>query len=199
MVTMETKSPKSERVEKLKKSLIPKGITGGDYPPGVRLCLERARLITESYRTTEAEPPVIRAAKALAYTLAHMTIFIKEGELIVGYDASAPNKVSCCPDTGLDAVKDALAPEAKKYVDFEDLKGIQSVVEYWQGRCLRNYVEGDPTLRTGEGKELLAQIVANCTTSPNPLVRDMSGGVPDYEFIFQQRGNLRGSYSALVG
>ena len=134
MVTVENKSQISDRVENLKKRLIPKGFTGGDYPPGVRLCLERARLITESYRSTEGEPPSIRTAKALEHTLANMTIFIKDSELIVGYDASAPNKVSCCPDTGLDAIKEALAPEARKYVDVEDLKEIRSVIEYWQDK-----------------------------------------------------------------
>ncbi len=185
MVTAEKKSQKSERVENLKKKLFLKGIIGGGFPAGVRLCVERARLITESYRRTESEPPVIRAAKAMEYTLANMTIFIKDSELIVGYDASAPNRVTCCPETGLDAFKDALTPESRKYVDVGDRKEIRKVIEYWQDRCLRNYIEGDPVLKTGEGKALLSHIVANCTTSPNPLVRDMSGGVIDFEFILK--------------
>ncbi|MCK4965250.1 MAG: hypothetical protein KAS54_09200, partial [Dehalococcoidia bacterium] len=48
------------------------------------VCIERARLYTRSYQETEGQPSAIRAAKALAKTLAEMTIFIDEEELIVG-------------------------------------------------------------------------------------------------------------------
>lgn len=46
---------------------------------------ERARLITASYRETEAEPIEVRRAKALDVILRHMTVFILEDELIVGH------------------------------------------------------------------------------------------------------------------
>ena len=48
------------------------------------LCIERVALTTESFRRTEGEPHIVRRAKALAHTLAHITIFIEDGELIVG-------------------------------------------------------------------------------------------------------------------
>ena len=41
-------------------------------------------LYTRSYRDTEGQTPAIRAATALARTLAEMTIYIDENELIVG-------------------------------------------------------------------------------------------------------------------
>ena len=137
MGTVSNKIRISDRVEDLRKRLISKGFTGGEYAPKVRLCLERARFFTESYRSTEGEPPSIRRAKALEHTLANMTIFIKDSELIVGYDASAPNKVSCCPETALDALKEGLTPEGSKYVDVEDLKELRKIIEYWQDKCLR--------------------------------------------------------------
>ena len=40
------------------------------------VCVERARLITESYRQTEGEPAPIRRGKAFAHLLRHMTVRI---------------------------------------------------------------------------------------------------------------------------
>ena len=54
------------------------------------ICIERARLITESYMETESQPPVIRQALALEKILSEMPIFIQEGELIVGNRTSKP-------------------------------------------------------------------------------------------------------------
>jgi hypothetical protein len=48
------------------------------------LDLERARLVTESYRRTENEPMVLRRAKALAHILEQMTVYIRRDEMIVG-------------------------------------------------------------------------------------------------------------------
>jgi pyruvate-formate lyase len=40
------------------------------------ICIERARLYTQSYKETEGDPPATANAKALAKTLAEMTIRI---------------------------------------------------------------------------------------------------------------------------
>jgi pyruvate formate-lyase/glycerol dehydratase family glycyl radical enzyme len=52
------------------------------------LCTERAYLMTQAYRETEGELPIIRRAKALAKILDGMSIGIDEGELIVGKTTS---------------------------------------------------------------------------------------------------------------
>ena len=48
------------------------------------MCVERARLITESYRETESLTVAIKRAKALENILAKTSIFIYPDELIVG-------------------------------------------------------------------------------------------------------------------
>ena len=63
-----------ERVKSLRKTVL--------RTPSI--CTERGRLLTESYKETKGEPPLLRQAKALAKVLDEMTIFIGEGELIVG-------------------------------------------------------------------------------------------------------------------
>ncbi|MGB5695861.1 MAG: pyruvate formate lyase family protein [Polyangiales bacterium] len=50
----------------------------------IRLNIDRARLLTESMKTTEGQPTVLRWGKALAHILAHHPIHIEEDELLVG-------------------------------------------------------------------------------------------------------------------
>ena len=50
----------------------------------IRLNLERARLVTDSFRETEGQPLILRWGKALAHVLSHTPVHIEEGELIVG-------------------------------------------------------------------------------------------------------------------
>ena len=50
----------------------------------IRLNVERARLLTESMRTTEGQPMVLRWGKALAHILEHHPIHIEDHEMLVG-------------------------------------------------------------------------------------------------------------------
>lgn len=65
------------------------------------ICLERARLVTESYKATAGEPYIVRRAKALAHILEHMTVFIRPEELIVGNHASQQRFAPLYPETGV--------------------------------------------------------------------------------------------------
>jgi len=50
----------------------------------IRLNLERARLVTESFKETEGQPLVLRWGKALAHVLSQTPIHVEADELIVG-------------------------------------------------------------------------------------------------------------------
>lgn len=50
----------------------------------IRVNLERARLLTESFRQTEGQPLVLRWGKALAYILDNISVEIGPDELVVG-------------------------------------------------------------------------------------------------------------------
>ena len=52
------------------------------------ICIERAKIVTESYQKTEGLPYILRRAIALKDLLEKMTIFIDEEELIVGNHGS---------------------------------------------------------------------------------------------------------------
>jgi formate C-acetyltransferase len=50
----------------------------------IRINVERARLLTESFKQTEGQPMVLRWGKAVAHILRNVSIHIDENELVVG-------------------------------------------------------------------------------------------------------------------
>ena len=92
----------SKRIEKLMENVLPR-----EYV----ICTEFAELITESYKETEGDPDIIRTAKAQANLWNNMTIFIENGELIVGNAASKPMAVEVVANTiwkldGIDGLRE---------------------------------------------------------------------------------------------
>ena len=74
-------SPSTARTQRLKQVFM-------DEKPTI--CVERSVLVTESYKATEAEPPVLRQAMAFEKVLDEMPIWIRDDELIVSNLASKP-------------------------------------------------------------------------------------------------------------
>jgi len=119
-----------KRVEKLKRRIT---------SCTAMLCPERAIIITESYRRTEKEVPVIRRAKALRDILAKISIYILDGELIVGNQASKPLAAPFFPEYAVNWLKEELdtLPERsgdRFLVDEETKKQLRNVFQYWQDK-----------------------------------------------------------------
>jgi formate C-acetyltransferase len=64
----------------------------------IKVDMDRARLITESFRETDGQPWVIRQAKAISHILDNFPLFIKPDELIVGDPNSAPDELRWHPE-----------------------------------------------------------------------------------------------------
>ncbi len=64
-----------------------------------QMCHERALIYTRVYKETESEPMIVRRAKAFRTWLAEMSIYILDGELIVGNEASTPRSAPIYPET----------------------------------------------------------------------------------------------------
>jgi len=116
----------------------------GMYRPGVKLDLQRSRLVTESYRQTEGEPMVIRRAKALANVLSHMDIYIQDWERIVGNNVSTPQGLYF----GIDM----------------NWRSVKRVVSGEEGKSLLNDAE----------REELAEMIASITGYPGEIQWDTS-------------------------
>lgn len=107
------------------------------YRPGVKVCLERNRLLTESYKMTDGEPIVIRQAKALEHILLNMTIYIRDWEKIVGNYASSPDAVFWPIEQNWKSVHRLLHDdEGKALIDDKGRKELDRIVEYWNGKTV---------------------------------------------------------------
>lgn len=121
------------RIERLRQAMLVR--------PSV--CVERARLITESYRATEGEPAPIRRGKAFAHLLAHMTVKIYPDELVVGRPSSKVRGGSISPELQCDWILDELEILSTRETDpFEPLSEeekavLREVVPYWRDRSIR--------------------------------------------------------------
>jgi len=105
---------------------------------------ERAELLTEFYRThTELTSAPVRRALAFRYLIDHKTIYIGDGELIVGEKGPAPKATPTYPELCCHSLQDldildsrekipfAVSPEARRVYE-------QTIIPFWQGRTMRD-------------------------------------------------------------
>ncbi|MCR5793406.1 MAG: glycyl radical protein [Lachnospiraceae bacterium] len=125
-----TDIPKTERISKLVEHL---------YKKMPEIESARAILLTESYRQTEAEPMVIRRAKAFAHILENIPIIIRDYELIVGSSTIAPRGCQTYPEFSykwLEEEFDTVAGRSADpfYISRTTAKELKEVNRYWEGK-----------------------------------------------------------------
>ena len=106
------------------------------YRPGIKICIERPRLITKSYRETEGDPIVLRRAKALAELLDNMTIYILPHEKIVGNPTSKPSTLIHYPELFWSWVDKAIDKQFKPLLNDEEREELHAIHKYWKGKSL---------------------------------------------------------------
>jgi len=120
------------RTQRLKQRLL-------DSP--FEVCAERAVLWTESARQTEGKPQVIRNAMALKNLLEKMTIFINDGELIVGNRTSKKKGAPLFPETKSFSIETQIdtyefRPIQPYLVGAQEKEAIKKVLPYWRGKSV---------------------------------------------------------------
>jgi len=101
------------------------------------ICIERAILITESYKKTKGENPVIRYAKAINYLLTNMTIKIWDDEFIVGNRCTKFVGTPLYPEVRVDTIEQDLdlysTRDVQKFLMSEEDKRIlkDEIIPYW--------------------------------------------------------------------
>jgi formate C-acetyltransferase len=145
----EVMSPQEERIEggqqiglvsedaQRKRSRIHKMLEGFRDEP-IRLNLQRARLVTESFKETEGQPLVLRWAKALAHVLSHTEINVDENELIVGSAGPQGCYAVLYPELEERFFSEDVRPSEpgdRLIVTEEDVRIINEELRpYWQGK-----------------------------------------------------------------
>ena len=156
----------------------------GMYRPGIKLDLQRSRLLTESYKETEGEPMVIRRAKALERILTGMDLYIQGWERIVGNNVPTPQGLYFGIDMNWRSVRRVVNSEEGRTLlsDVERVE-LDELIEYWKGRSM-----SDIQQRMFSGEILkywdMSQGGAGFWSHWSEL------GIPNYERIF--RVGLRG-------
>ena len=123
-------SEKSRRIEKLIESVRPK-----KYP----LCVEINRLYTEGYKAAEenGDSKILQRAKGLANQLDKVTIFIEDGELIVGNLQSKPMGLELSAHWSREELDDLAKEYGCKFTE-EEAAYIVSSWEYWRTREIKH-------------------------------------------------------------
>ena len=109
------------------------------------ICPQRAEILTESFRRTEGELIVIRRAKAFAEILSRMDVYIEDGMLIIGNQASANFAAPVFPEYSFEWVIQELDSFDKRSGDYfnisEDTKErLTALREYWLGKTHQDEV-----------------------------------------------------------
>jgi choline trimethylamine-lyase len=123
---------------------------------GLRICLERARIMTDVFKRTEGEPMSIRRAKALAAYLDGMTLFTREGELIVGCYASTDKSLPTYPELYWRWLEKAIeqSVDYASMLDAEGKKELLEIHKYWKPMSIhgreREYIPEGRSWRIGE-------------------------------------------------
>ena len=132
MITREKTQEITERIASLRERVL-------SAKPGV--CTERARFYTEVYKENEDQPVIIKRALALKKTLEKMTIFIDEGELIVGNQSSAHRAAPIFPEYAVDWLPEEMDELDKRpgdafYITEEHKQELTRIARWWKGKVL---------------------------------------------------------------
>lgn len=112
------------------------------FQPGV--CIERACLLTESYRENIADAQIVRRAKAIAHVLENMTIYLLPQSLLVGNQASHPRWAPLFPEFDVEWMREELLegnpfypidrPADRYTFDEKHLHKLKEIIKWWSGQ-----------------------------------------------------------------
>lgn len=149
------------------------------------ICSQRAVMYTRSFQQTEGEPYILRKAKAFAYTLEHMTIYIESDSLIFGNQASHNFAAPIFPEYSIQWVIDELDTFEKRsgdifYIDQQTKTDLRSIAPYWQGHTHEDRVNAHITdsIRLAEKQGVLHR--GGISMSGDGHI------VPDHEIVLKQ-------------
>lgn len=108
--------------------------------------MERAKLVTEAYKEYEGSVsiPELRAL-ALKHYFSHKTLYIGEGELIVGEKGDSPQATPTFPELCCHTIEDLHVMNDRELINFkvkeEDYKfQEENIIPYWEKRSIRRKI-----------------------------------------------------------
>ncbi len=143
--------------------------------------LERAKLLTASFKETEGLPVPIRRAEAFEKIVTEIPIYIDDGQLLVGDFASRPMAAEWYPDSEVESVIKEIKDGKSPYkVAESDMPILTEICDYWKYRAVtESFLR---LLGEEEAKELLecAEQGAWIHSLLTEVPKDKGWYVPDY-------------------
>lgn len=113
----------------------------------VKLSVERAKLITEFYKSEEVKGKSIPVQRALAlkYLLEHVSLPVEDGQLIVGLRGTGPKEVPTYPEICVHSMEDLEILDSRKNMPYKvDEKAKETyrseIIPFWKGRSMRDII-----------------------------------------------------------
>ncbi len=109
-----------------------------------KVCVERARYLTESYRRTEGQPAVLRQARALEHVLSRITVRIEADELLVGNVTGRRLGAGVYPEGIAGRIMGELPNLARRdcntfAIDPDGERELgEDILPYWRGRTIED-------------------------------------------------------------
>ena len=105
------------------------------------ICTERARIYTDVYKEFENSPVILKRAYALEKTLKSMTIFISDGELIIGNQSSKLRAAPIFPEYVTAWIINELDEFDKRpgdafFINEEQKNELREICSHWTGKTL---------------------------------------------------------------
>lgn len=109
------------------------------------ICPERAEIFTESMKKSEGKPIVKRRAQSLYDVLDNMTLFVRDGELLVGNQASTVRGAPVYPEYSVNWIIDEFNGKPYHFAERpcdqfsyseETKQRVLKTIDYWKGKTL---------------------------------------------------------------
>ncbi|SHI62775.1 formate C-acetyltransferase [Desulfofundulus thermosubterraneus DSM 16057] len=130
--------PVNERIAKLREKSV---------KAGVKISGERARLITEFYKSGAAEGKSVPVQRALAfrYLMERVSLPVEDGQLIVGLRGTGPQEVPTYPEICTHSMRDLEILDSRENMPYkvdDSTRRLYSeeIIPYWKGRTVREAV-----------------------------------------------------------
>jgi len=109
-----------------------------EFRQGIRVDMDRARIVTQAFRESEGLPPVYQWTRMVEKLCDEMPIFIKEGEFIVGDANSAPDEVRWYPEVNVEWMPAAVTTGgfSNMVTEAERQEILEDICPFWKDRSI---------------------------------------------------------------
>jgi pyruvate formate-lyase/glycerol dehydratase family glycyl radical enzyme len=110
------------------------GKTG--FRKGIRMDMDRARIVTAALRETDGQPVPLQYARMVEKLCEEMPVFIKDGELIVGDPNGGAHKIRWYPETNVDWMPEAVTTGGFSQIVTEEERReiLDEICPFWERR-----------------------------------------------------------------